>query len=346
MPKIAKNIKKPLKKNVIKEETKVTREETKPKKGSVTREEAFDFLSEKSDSSESSESEQCESNKFIDKYCDSGEKSGNFPDNSKKSIKFTDIYDTLPKKSVNFPDIYGDLDEIIPSEDNFINNIIKPPCLIVVAGKSKRGKSYLIKYMITMLCLNKKFKFGLVFCKTKFNCGYDFIEDNKVIEGYKEDILKNYLQALQKYGEEHPLTAKQKAYNIKTNIPPSFIIFDDIIGQMDLNAGFMSEFITTYRHYNITLIIATQYLHKVPVLFREQADICVMFYQNTKKSIDACYENYGQEFDNAKKFKNFLIEKTSKPYHCLIYIEDGDDINTKYMEYKAPSDYPDIIFKF
>ncbi len=54
----------------------------------------------------------------------------------------------------------------------------------------------------------------------------------------------------------------------------------------------------------------------------------------------------GQEFDNAKKFKNFLIEKTSKPYHCLIYIEDGDDINTKYMEYKAPSDYPDIIFKF
>jgi len=324
MPKIAKNVKKPFKKNIIKEETKVSQEETK-----VTQDEAFDFLSEKSDSIESSESEQCKSNKIIDKNCDSGEK-------PKKIIQ----------KSINFPDICGDLDEIIPSKDNFINDIIKPPCLIVVAGKSKRGKSYLIKYMITMLCLNKKFKFGLVFCKTKFNCGYDFIEDNKVIEGYKEDILKNYLQALQKYGEDHPLTAKQRAYNIKTNIPPSFIVFDDIIGQMDLNAGFMSEFITTYRHYNITLIVATQYLHKVPVLFREQADICVMFYQNTKKSIDACYENYGQEFDNAKKFKNFLIDKTSKPYHCLIYIEDGDDINTKYMEYKAPSNYPDVIFKF
>ena len=156
-----------------------------------------------------------------------------------------------------------------------------------------------------MLCLNKKFKFGLVFCKTKFNCGYDFIEDNKVVEGYNEDVLKNYLQTLQKYGEENPLIKKQKELGIKTNISPSFIVFDDIIGQMDLNSGFMSEFLTTYRHYNITLIAATQYLYKVPPLFREQADIRVMFCQTTKRSIEACYETYGQDFDNQKKWKIF-----------------------------------------
>ena len=95
MPKIAKNVKKPFKKNIIKEETKVSQEETKPKRGSVTQEEAFDFLSEKSDSSESSESEQCKSNKFIDKNCDSGEKPKKIIDKSQKSINFTDIYDTF-----------------------------------------------------------------------------------------------------------------------------------------------------------------------------------------------------------------------------------------------------------
>ena len=149
--------------------------------------------------------------------------------------------DILTDKSIEIEEKIDD-----PYNDKFINEIIKPPCLIVVAGKSKRGKSYLIKYMLTMLCLNKKFKFGLVFCKTKFNCGYDFIEDNKVVEGYNEDVLKNYLQTLQKYGEENPLTRKQKELGIKTNIPPSFIVFDDIIGQMDLNTNFMSEFLTTY----------------------------------------------------------------------------------------------------
>ena len=281
--------------------------------------------------------------KHSERMCNTREDKKNIKPLKKKIITSDECFSS--SESEEIPEkIYDTSPQDI--NDKFINEIIKPPCLIIVAGKSKRGKSYLIKYMLTMLCLNKKFKFGLVFCKTKFNCGYDFIEDNKVIEGYKEDILKNYLQTLQKYGEDNPLTNKQKAYGIKTNIPPSFIVFDDIIGQMDLNTNFMSEFLTTYRHYNITLITATQYLFKVPPLFREQADIAIIFYQNTKKSIDACYETYGQEFENAKNFKNFLIEKTSKLYHCLIYIEDGDNIENKYIEYCAPVEYPDVIFKF
>jgi hypothetical protein len=34
---------------------------------------------------------------------------------------------------------------------------------------------------------------------------------------------------LSKYREEHPVTKKQKQEGIKTNIPPSFIVFDDTI---------------------------------------------------------------------------------------------------------------------
>ena len=85
-----------------------------------------------------------------------------------------------------------------------------------------------------------------------------------------------------------------------------------------MNSKFMSEFLSTYRHYNITCITATQYIYKIPPLFREQADIAIMFEQNTEKSIKACFETYGQHFENYKKWKNYLMKHTSKPYHCLI----------------------------
>lgn len=233
-----------------------------------------------------------------------------------------------------------------PDNDNFVNEIIKPPSMIVIAGKSKRGKSYLIKYLLTMLGLQKKFKFGLVFCKTKFNGGYDFFPQDKVIEGYSEKLLDKYMNTLKKYGEEHPVKKKQKKEGIKTNIPPSVIVFDDILGQIDMNGNFFTSFLSNYRHYNITVIAATQYIYKISPIFREQADIAIMFEQNTEKSIRALFETYGQHFENWKKWKKYLMEHTAKPYHCLIFVEDGDSFDERYIEYMAPKNYPEVIFKF
>lgn len=268
-----------------------------------------------------------------------------------KSVNFDEIDELIHESQIpdelihesQFSDTENDNNSL--EDDYFINHVIKTPCMIVIAGKSKRGKSYLIKYIITMLGIQKKFKFGLVFVKTKFNGGYDYFDSNKVIEGYNERLLRNYLNTLKEYGEKNPVTPEQKLRGVRTNIPPSLIVFDDIIGNVDLNSGIMSQFLTTYRHYNITVICAVQYIFKIPPVFREQVDIAVMFEQSTEKSIKALYESYGQHFETFKKWKDFLMEYTNKPFHCLIFNEDGDD-NDRYFRYKAPSAYPDVTFKF
>ena len=46
------------------------------------------------------------------------------------------------------------------SEKDLLLNIIKPPQMIVLVGESKRGKSHLIKHLLTMYGLLKKYKFG------------------------------------------------------------------------------------------------------------------------------------------------------------------------------------------
>ena len=235
---------------------------------------------------------------------------------------------------------------IKPNTDVVLEGIIKTPGLIIVNGKSKRGKSYLIKYIITCLGIQKKFKFGYVFCKTKFNGGYDFFPENRIIEGYNEEVLKKFLDILKKYGEENPVSDSQKEKGVKTNIPPSILIFDDLIGSLDTNNKFFTEFVATYRHYNISVIIATQYINKLSTLLREQAELCFMFEPSTERSIKALFESYGQSFDSFKKFKDFLMAKTKEPFHCLIYNENGDEESTKYIEYCAPGSYPDVTFSF
>lgn len=232
--------------------------------------------------------------------------------------------------------------------DALVDKLIKLPSLLVIAGKSKRGKSYLIQYVVTVLGTQKKIKFGLVFCRTKFNCGYDYFPDNKIIEGFKEDLLVKYLEKLKKYGEDHPITEKQKEQGIKTNIPPSIIIFDDIIGQINMNSNIFTNFLSSYRHYNISIIIATQFINKISTLFREQADIAIMFEQNTRRSIESLYESYGQEFDNYNSFKNFLKQNTSQPYQCCIFCEDPPEEfgDSKYFNYIAPANYKKVKFNF
>jgi hypothetical protein len=71
-----------------------------------------------------------------------------------------------------------------------------------------------------------------------------------------------------------------------------------------------------------------------------------MFEQNTEKSIKACFETYGQHFESYKQWKKYLLDHTRKPFHCLVYVEDGESMEEKYFEYKAPCHIPDVTFKF
>ena len=67
--------------------------------------------------------------------------------------------------------------------------------LFVLVGKSFRGKSYLMRYILTDWLNREKVAFGLVFCKTTCNNDFtSFLPKDKVIEGYDEKILQRYVE--------------------------------------------------------------------------------------------------------------------------------------------------------
>jgi len=214
---------------------------------------------------------------------------------------------------------------------NPILSILKPKQLLVFAGSSEQGKTHLIKSIIIDMCLRGDFNFGIVFCPTKFNKSYDFIKNqNLVIGNYNENILKQYLKKVRDNGN-----------------PPNFIIFDDCAGEMNLVDGFGKQFISTFRHYNCSVFISTQYIYSVaaPVV-REQTNRAFIWKQNTKRAYDALYESYGLAFEDFKDFKKTLDTITAEQYRCMVYLKEETEIKKKYLSYKASEKIPDVQLKF
>src|SRR4051812_10236212 len=93
--------------------------------------------------------------------------------------------------------------------------------LYVCVGKSLKGKSYLVRYLLTEKLLHGKLRYGLVFTRTPFTGDFDFLPKTRVIEGYKESILRKYINNLR--------TIKEK----EGNVPPNFLVFDDLVGVLN-----------------------------------------------------------------------------------------------------------------
>lgn len=162
------------------------------------------------------------------------------------------------------------------------NNPQKLAQMFVLVGKSGRGKSYFIRYLLTERVVNDGWEFGLVFCKTKFNGDYDFLPDDKVFQGYNEEILEKYVENLQ--------AIKKK----KGKVPPNFIIFDDLVGVLNNQTDFFNNFISVHRHTNTNILIAVQYLagrKAISPIMREQTSYAIMFQSRTKRTLEKLYES-------------------------------------------------------
>ena len=214
-----------------------------------------------------------------------------------------------------------------------IKELFNEPNLIVMIGKSKSGKSYLARSLLTQACLKKYFSFGLIFCQTKFNGGYDYVPDKYVIAGYDEEILGKYLKKIEDYQNK---TGKKP--------PRSFIIFDDIMGSLK-NSDLFKKFVSTYRHYNISVIICMQYVAGLSTLGREQISFAFIFPQSTARSFKMLYESIGGDFESDKQFTKFIKEGTKEKYSCIFYDESANDLEDKFRKFKAKK-VEDIKIKY
>jgi hypothetical protein len=211
--------------------------------------------------------------------------------------------------------------------------------LFVLVGKSFKGKSYMMRYILSDWLRTGKVKFGLVFCKTTFNNDFtSFLPKDKVIEGYDEEILKKYVDNLKNIIKE------------KGSVPPSFLVFDDLVGVLNNQSDWFNNFMSTFRHYNINIFIAAQYLtgkKAISTLTREQTNFAIMFNSRTRRTLENLYESYGGLFPSLEEFKTYFIDGTKQqPYVAMLYSEHIDELEDNYNFIKAPAEYQKIKFEF
>ena len=209
-------------------------------------------------------------------------------------------------------------------------NLFKSPSMIAIFGRCKQGKSHLIHYILQNA--TKVYKFGVVFCTTKFDGAFNYIPERYIFDGDINATLDKYTKYL------------KKLYEKKKSLPPNFIIFDDVLGSLKDDASF-KNFISTYRHFNCTVILASQYVNLISPMLRELIVYGFCFAMNTSLSRKNAWLNMGQSLDE-KEFLGVLDDYTREKYHCLFYNAEAENEGERFAEFVAPANLPNKKFKF
>jgi hypothetical protein len=96
--------------------------------------------------------------------------------------------------------------------------------------------------------------------------------------------------------------------------------------------------VTQCRHYNLWIILSTQAINKIPNAMREGAFQVAIFYTDTKRSLEAAYESYGQDFENFQSFKHFLQSHTGQ--YRFLFKDKCKDGDHGWKVYRCPAQIP------
>jgi len=199
------------------------------------------------------------------------------------------------------------------------------------------GKSFLLRNLIYQFSKKNIFKFGVCFSGTGFNSDYKFLPENAVRSNYSEDQLEKYIAKLKAWLHAHP----------GEKLPSNFLILDDLLGRIKLNSGVFSNLMSTFRHYNITIFITSQYFVKnISTLLRELTDVAFIFRTRFHNSLKSLYEAYGQMLDDQDEFEYILNEATKEKHACLCYMSRKETADESYFSYQAPPKDPEFKLRF
>ncbi len=202
------------------------------------------------------------------------------------------------------------------------------PGLYMICGLQGGGKSHLIRYI--MYQNRARFDCGIVFTNTGFVDGnFDYVDKRFVHLQYNEQVLKNLKEIFKKQIE----SGKH---------PRGYVIFDDCISGKQWRSPELISLVTQVRHYNITVIISTQYPKAILPMYHANTFKVLMFHMASKAAMMALYEAYGQMLGTFEEFKAFYIAATSPKYQFLVYDarNGGATIESRYLVAKAPQTIP------
>lgn len=200
------------------------------------------------------------------------------------------------------------------------------PQVVVTIAKPRSGKTNSIKYWLLKNFLDEKiFKFCIVFTRTKFDNEYDYIPEKYIYTEYDPDVLKKYMDGLEKIHKENG------------EVPANAVVIDDQQGLLNRNDPILTNFISSHRHYNCSVFFNFQYLFGASPLLRECTTYALMFRSHGHRTINGLFENFGMLFDDFNSFKKYFLKNTKKRYTGILYSQAEDNVKKNYARFKAPN---------
>ena len=219
-------------------------------------------------------------------------------------------------------------DETQESDFSEISIDFEQPFIAIFVGKCGHGKTNAIRWLLYKHSVDlKHFKMGIVFSRTAFvDSDYDFIPKEYKFTQYDSNILQTFMSHL------------EELKNKDDEIPPSFVLFDDMLGLLAKNDPVLTNFHAVHRHYQCSVLHAVQYLNtSINTTIKSIVNYAFIFKTHDFQSLDALWRSFGMHFKKFNDFRNFLFKHTEEKYTALVYDNDSE----KY--YEIPNDKADNV---
>lgn len=207
------------------------------------------------------------------------------------------------------------------------------PGTFLIIAKRYSGKTHLLKWIMSQIYT--KFHMGFIISKTaKATKEWNIIDDKYILDNDESVIegLYNYCDLQKRKGQEKKM----------------FLIFDDMIGFVDLKTPFMATLITTARHVGISLFFISQKMtDSIPPILRVNSDYVFIFKNANLKELKDIWEEYGSTLlEDFKQFKKWMIKNVAQ-YAALVVNKktQSNDWQDIYRMIKAPEHIPQFFFK-
>lgn len=186
------------------------------------------------------------------------------------------------------------------------------PFLWILCAKPKQGKSVAIRECIYELARNDVINNAWIISPTAaINGDYDFLPSSAIIKTQSVDIIDKII----KFQEQNPKSR------------PSLLVFDDCAAKFPWKR--IEQLFMNHRHYNLSIIVATQYINKVTPTIRQCCYYWSFLGSMSTRSINAIKDEVFPEQRTEKIAA--LISRVCRNHNMLFVATDDQFIGS----YKA-----------
>ena len=197
------------------------------------------------------------------------------------------------------------------------------PWLVLMCGAKHSGKTVAIKYVCRAYA--HVFAAIIVFCPTALTGAYDFLPKKYVFDDYDPAVMRDLMD-------------RQEAYKRAGKSVHVLVVFDDALSSDTVDwerrkQNELSRLWSANRHWNLSVIVVTQSLKRVPRLLRDNVDFACIF-RVMREAYAGLYETFGHT--NKAEFNQFLEENT-RDYRIILYKANVSDPADHFRVFKLPA---------